>query len=539
MRMDKHRTKSSRSRKRHSEKTMSRRRFTQAMGLAGGALLAGNCSKTDFQTQAGRTATRPRRTPNLLFIWTDEQRRDSLACYGNHWIRTPHLNRLAQDSFVFDRCYVTQTVCTPSRGSVVTGLYPHTHGCIYNNVPLQTETQTIAEMVSSEYHCGYIGKWHLGDEVIAQHGFTHWQSIEDQYRHHYSEPEYLHHFSDYYHFLRNQGLEPDNTVKDGAEIFSRWFAASLREEWTKAAFCGKEAAKFIRDNKNQPFLLHVNMLEPHMPFTGPLNNLYPPDSLPSREHYLKPPPENASWRNRLKAKWFQEADSFANSPIRTEQDWRRVCANYYGLVSMVDNAVGEILDAVEKNGLLDNTIIVFTSDHGDQMGDHFMMGKSVMYEESLSVPCLVRVPWMQDASHHIPGAFGQVDLVPTLLELMNQPLPDHLEGQSRVREMQDQSGLVDNSVFAEWNDNGRSRLPEDTPEEALNKVQNQPWRTVIHQGWKLNLSPVDQCELYNLNADPLEQNNLIENPAFQGRLHDMTEQLRDWQAKTGDTAWKI
>src|SRR4051812_1138348 len=108
--------------------------------------------------------------PNLLFIFTDEQRADTLAAYGNHRIAMPHLNALAAQSTVFHNTYVTQPVCTPSRGSLMTGLYPHTHGCIVNNTPVPQNTPCLPEMLTRPYTTGYMGKWHLGDEIFAQHG---------------------------------------------------------------------------------------------------------------------------------------------------------------------------------------------------------------------------------------------------------------------------------------------------------------------------------------------------------------------------------
>ncbi len=188
--------------------------------------------------------------PNLLFIFTDEQRFDTLACYGNSRIRVPHLNRLAQESFIFETAYVTQPVCTPSRASIMTGLYPHTHGCTENNVPLRPETRTLAEMVSGDYVCAYYGKWHLGDEAIPQHGFTRWLAVEDMYRRHYSKKEYLDVLSDYHRFLVRSGYAPDvgrapAAENRGAKVFSRGFAAGLPEPYTKAAFTGREAAQSL------------------------------------------------------------------------------------------------------------------------------------------------------------------------------------------------------------------------------------------------------------------------------------------------------
>jgi arylsulfatase A-like enzyme len=128
-----------------------------------------------------------------------------------------------------------------------------------------------------------------------------------------------------------------------------------------------------------------------------------------------------------------------------------------------------------------------------------------------------------------------VDLTPTLLELMGQPIPDKLEGVSRVREMRDGGSLEDNPVFAEWNGNDNTELPADTSPELVRRVKNQPWRTIIHKGWKLNLSPADQCELYNLNRDPFEQVNLFDAPNEKGRVREMTARLKEWQKKTKDT----
>ena len=104
--------------------------------------------------------------PNLLFISTDQQRFDTLRCYGNELIHTPNMNALADESFVFQSAYVTQPLCSPARSSIMTGLYPHTNGCIHLNIPLQSSTATLAEMVSSDYVCGHFGKWHLGDEIF-------------------------------------------------------------------------------------------------------------------------------------------------------------------------------------------------------------------------------------------------------------------------------------------------------------------------------------------------------------------------------------
>ena len=147
--------------------------------------------------------------PNLLFIFTDQQRSDTLACYGNTHVQAPNLNAFAEQSFIFEHPYVTEPICTPARSTIMTGLYPHTTGCIGNNIPLKAETPTLAEMVSSDYYCGYNGKWHLGNEVICQHGFDEWVATEDQYRQYYSKDEYFETLSPYHHFLIENGFTPE------------------------------------------------------------------------------------------------------------------------------------------------------------------------------------------------------------------------------------------------------------------------------------------------------------------------------------------
>ena len=145
------------------------------------------------------------RKPNLLFIFTDQQRADTMRCYGNEYIDTPHLNALADKSFVFEKAYVSQPVCSPSRATMLCGLYPHTARVPACNVPLPREVQTVAEMVSSDYRCCYNGKWHLGDEIFPQHGFSEWVGTEDSYRRFFSRSERHAYRSAYHHFLVENG----------------------------------------------------------------------------------------------------------------------------------------------------------------------------------------------------------------------------------------------------------------------------------------------------------------------------------------------
>ena len=294
--------------------------------------------------------------PNLLYIFTDQQRADTMQCYGNGQIETPSLNALARESFVFDHAYVSQPVCSPSRATMMTGLWPHTAGVPACNVPLPAEVPTFAEMLPDDYCCAYMGKWHLGDEIFAQHGFDTWVGSENSYRHSYSDPERLSRFSDYYHFLAERGFEPD-AESLGSPVFSRHMEASMEEDLTKATFLGDRAAQYIRDNRDRPFALCVSYLEPHSPHTGPLNEFYDPSSLPTGPAFMQKPAENVPLIVRLMAAIYMESEEYG-CDLRTEEGWREVMTRYWGNTTLVDRSVANILGALDDAGLEWNDIEV-------------------------------------------------------------------------------------------------------------------------------------------------------------------------------------
>ncbi len=484
-----------------------RREFLKALGLAGGAAVLGE----GIATAAGRR-------PNLLFIWTDEQRSDTMACYGNSFIKAPNLNRLAGTSFVFERAYCAQPLCSPSRATILTGMWPHTHGLIRNNVPLPKEHPTIAEMLGDDYHSAYYGKWHLGDEYVAQRGFAEWKSIEDHYRPHFSDPEYLKRTSDYHQFLVSKRQRPRVKGAGGVMLFSRNHAAKMRVELTKASFLGQEAAKFISAQKpDRPWMLSVNFLEPHMPFTGPLNKLHDPAKMPVGPAFFVPPDESVASRKRQNAEWSRKK-GYGGQRLRTADDWRKLRARYYGLVSLVDRALGAMLEALEASGQAGNTIVVFTSDHGDMMGDHACLAKCLMYEESIRIPLLIRVPWLTQKQLVVKGRVSQVDLVPTLLDLMGRDVPRHLQGTSRAKVLARRGSLEENDVVVEW-----------SPDDVLRTI-------VSREGWKLSLCVGGKHELYDHNTDPHELKNLYGKAEHRRRVRELADRIRAWQKATGDTA---
>ena len=259
--------------------------------------------------------------PNLVYIFTDQQRADTMSAYGNNWIQTPNLNRLSDDSIVFENAYVSAPICTPSRATQMTGLWPHTNGCTKNNIPLADYIKTFAEFFPDDYHTAYYGKWHLGDEVIKRRGWDEWHSIEDQYRVWSTKEDNNEILSDYHHYLISQGYKPDKE-SSGKMVFSRSFAAQLPEEHTKAAYLGRKVSEFIDHNKATPFAICVNFFEPHPPYTGPFDDLYEPDDIPQTPVFRVDPPDNASRMSTLMA------DDQAKKRLVINQDQETSCLLY-------------------------------------------------------------------------------------------------------------------------------------------------------------------------------------------------------------------
>jgi arylsulfatase A-like enzyme len=278
--------------------------------------------------------------------------------------------------------------------------------------------------------------------------------------------------------------------------------------------------------------------------------MYQPEDLPVGPTFLKKPRE-VSLLNRLKADYYLqyligEGDptqdpymttwAAVQEDVTTETGWRRLRAHYYANVSLVDRMVGKITSALERHGLSENTAVVFTSDHGDQLGDHGMLEKRSFYEESARVPLLISVPWLQQSQTEIGGDLSHIDLVPTMLDLLGQPIPEHLQGHSRLPVLAGQAELKDNEVFIEWTGTTRRRPDRAMPTAEIDRLNALSWRSIVKGRWKLNLCVADQCELFDLESDPYEQINLFADSGQRERVSDLQARIRSWQERTADTA---
>jgi arylsulfatase A-like enzyme len=500
---------------------------------------------------------RRRDKPNLLFLWADQQRPDTMRVYGNSRIHAPSFNRLADECVVLENAYVTQPICTPSRSSVLTGLWPHTNGCTTNGVRLPSTTRALPELLGdADYRTGYFGKWHLGDELFAQHGFEEWVSIEDNYAAGFSPGRDRSQRSDYDRFLREHGYEPDLP----SDRFSRDFASQVPIEHGKPRFLETRAIDFLRRHRGEPFLLHVNFLEPHPPYWGPLNDEHPADEMELPPSYAPPLGADEPLAYRIRRLTDRRLRPHGID-LSTDQGWRRLIANYWGNITCIDRAVGGILRALEELGLADDTIVVYTADHGDMMGAHSMCRKEVMYEEAVKVPLLIRAPRLGKTPTVVRGRFSQIDLVPTLLELMGKPVPAELAGRSLMPAIR--RGRSEEHVFIEWHP-GREGFGEDgaearpaapkgeadraeklaallaevgggaSPEAAQKAIRAHTRAVISPEGWKLCLSDGDRHQLFHLERDPGEMHNLFYTGRHDDVVRRLARRIHEWQRGVED-----
>ena len=465
------------------------------------------------------------RQPNLLVFLPDQQRTDTMACYGGTKVHAPALNKLASESVIFERAYVTQPICTPSRASLFSGLWPHTTGCTRNSVPLEQRFPIFAELVENrDYHCAYMGKWHLGGDASAQRGFRDWVSTED--------------VSDYSRFLISHGIAPDRENN----AFSRRFISTLSLELSKPKFLQDHACQFIKQHRRDPFVLFVGFVEPHTPYNGPFNEEHSAAEVDLDETALAPPTDEVPLRYRL-IRERQHAHAIldrARLPQLyyagiTPEEYRGIKQRYLGLVTLVDRSIGAILGCLAQFGLLDETIIVHTSDHGDCLGAHQLFGKEVMFEEAARVPYLIRMPG-QGRSVRINQPISHIDFLPTLLELLGQTKPPHCPGQSRVALLKGGS-MPPQSIFMEWSPNRAKTVKRSslaTRRQAKRAMEESTRAVVTSDGWKLCLRDHDLNELYNLKVDPIEAHNLYYTGKYDAVIARGRDEIHRWQEMTED-----
>ncbi len=268
-----------------------------------------------------------------------------------------------------------------------------------------------------------------------------------------------------------------------------------------------------------------------MPFFGPLDEEHNPEEIELPSNFKDNLEENEPLRYRIIREYCR--DKYG----KDEKDIKALIGRYWGLVTQVDLSVGAILKTLDDLGLAENTIVVYTSDHGDMMGSHHMVEKSVMYEEAVRIPWLMRIPQMK--GRLIKNRVSQIDMIPTLLDLMNCDEDCRFPGQSLVPLIKG-NRVEQDHVFIEWNPNsGAMKVKKGGTQLALKgelrRLENEHTRTVISpDGWKLCLSDSDKCQLFNINKDPGETVNLFGSSRHDDIIRKLSTRIHKWQETVDD-----
>lgn len=482
--------------------------------------------------------------PNLLLILTDQQRADTLGCYGAPVCRTPCLDQLASDGLRFDRAYTTCALCSPARVSMFTGLYPHTHGVrtntesptLWPTADLPDDVPTLPRLLTG-YRCGFVGKWHCGEtRNPASFGFTDGPDPGPGYGNPYAMPDFeaflkersLAHPAA---FLRDGGLFA--AAPDGQQAVPGCRSSGGRlsglAEACEPAYVADRATRLLAElgararREQRPFFLTVSFWGPHHPcyVPEPYASLYAPADVPLpatfRDDFAGKPSVHARWRRSF----YREQHAW------TDDHWRRVIALYWGYCTFIDAEIGRLLAALDAQGLRDDTTVAFASDHGDTMGGHGLFDKGeFMYEDTYRVPLIVHAPGRTRPGSVCRALVSNMDLMPTLLELGGGPTPPGLHARSLAPLCAD--------PMAPWRDDLMAEF------HGLRIGYNQ--RMLRWGDWKYVFNSPDTDELYDLASDPREFHNRIADASCADAAGECRQRLLGWMKATRDpiygSAWQ-
>ncbi len=481
-------------------------------------------------------------TKHVLFICVDQWRGDSLGILGHPAARTPHLDALARDGVMFTAHWGQAAPCGPARASMLTGQYVMNHRVTANGVPLDHRHPNLATEVRR------IG---MDPQII---GYT--TTIPDPVKTHPNDPRYSEigdimagwqvfaHFDEvdlrnYFGWVASRGVAlPDNPFAlwhpDTGPCGPTAAPSVVGAEASDTAWTGEHGLAFLRGVKisraERPWLLHLGFLRPHPPFIAPApyHDLIPTADIPAPLRAASAAEEAA--QHPVLAHWLasqQQASYFegASGTVAAISDagialTRRA---YYGLIAEIDDWIGRILAELKSTGLYEDTLIVFTSDHGEQLGDHRLLGKIGWFDQSYHLPLIIRAPG--GPRGRVVDAFTEsVDLMPTILDWLGQDIPAACNGVSLLPWLKGETpSLWRQEVHFEYDLRGGwpqpSALPPGTPPEAgpMAALRTKDWKYVHLPGF----SPV----LYDLRADPGETRNVAAEPAYAPLLLEATQRL--------------
>ncbi len=468
---------------------MRRRAFLKHTAVAASTLAVGHgCGVT--RTGAGPGG----RQPNVVVIITDDQRWDCLSCEGHPFLKTPNLDRIAAEGARFANSFVTTSLCSPSRASMLSGLYAHSHQVIDNFTDYPENLASYARRLQKAgYETAYIGKWHMGELIDKKRpGFDYWVSHTGQ--------------GNYY--------DNEFNVDGTRQLLTGYYTHRITEL----------AVDWLTRPHSRPFCLVMGHKAPHTPFTPEKKYATVFDTV----QIPRPPTINntgegkpAFIRERLKTWHGVEGNLFGH------KDYDTFVRNYTASIISVDDSVGALYEALRGIGELDNTVLIFTSDNGFLLGEHGMTDKRTMHEESIRVPLLVRYPALMPSPRVVEKMVLNIDLAPTLIDLAGADPITFAHGSSWKPLLAGTETRWRTSWLYEYN--YEKEFPY-TPN--VRGVRTDEWK-YVHYPNGPGRPDTYKAELYNLKDDPLETKNLIDDPSCARKLTELATELVRLQRETG------
>jgi len=459
--------------------TLTRRQFVKTAAAAIPAAGIGN------QLLAG---TGEGNKPNIVFVFADQMRAHAMGCMGNEQVITPNLDKMAAEGLLVTNAISAQPVCTPYRAQLLTGRYGHSTGVIHNDIRLPDSETLISEQMKKQgYATGYIGKWHLAgnrkDPVDARsrRGWDFWAVRNCSHAH--SKPVYW--LNDATESINVPGWEPDVQTD--------------------------LAVEFIKKKKDEPFCLFLSFGPPHNPYAAPgkYQKMYEGRTLKNRPNVPAGGVSLGKKKNKGKAR-SQAVDADTRSLLQ-----------YYAMVTSLDSCMGRINAALAQAGVADDTIVVFSSDHGDMLGSQGHPLKQRPWEESINIPFIVRYPARVKKGQVRDWIVSSVDVMPTLLGLCNAPIPANVDGVDYSSTFIGKSDKERESAFL-FNVHRGGGPGTD-------------WRGIRTKEWVYAYHYSDDWVMYDLKNDPYELNNLVEDPKYAARKQELKAQLEAMRKALGET----
>lgn len=487
------------------------------------------------------------KTRNILFIMCDQFRADHLGCAGHPTLKTPNLDALAARGVRFDRAFVNATVCGPSRMSFYTGRYVASHGATWNRVPLSIAERTIGDHIRPAGLAAHLlGKTHVMPDLegLARFGIEGGSALDallraggfvslDRYDGH-SKPGTE---SGYPAYLRAQGYGGDDPwnewvvsvdtpegPKSGWQMRHVRHPARVKAEHSETAYMTDRAIRYLEDQGDKPWFLHLSYVKPHWPYVAPApyHALYGPNQVLAIN---KHPRELENQHPVLAA--YRQQEECAN--FGRDEVALTVRPSYMGLIAELDHHFGRLFAAMKRLGRLEDTLIVFTSDHGDFLGDHWLGEKEHFYEEAVRVPMIVVDPDPRadkTRGQVEPALIEAVDLLPTFLDALGIEKPNHwLEGRSLMPKLRNEAEPKPRRDFvvAELDYSYREArriLGREPGTCGAVMVRTDRWKYVHWTDFR--------PQLFDLRNDPQEFDDRGEDAALEGVRREMRERLLAW-----------